>query len=260
MTNRKILYGYQIKNGDLTIIESEAAVVSRVFTLYIEGRLSYQKISDTLNGDHIPFGPETPFWNKHKVKRLLENPRYAGADGYPVILEQEVFDTAQSIIQGKTSNYKRTEDRPVLRFKKYLRCGACCGRLLGTGGKGQNRNTLYLRCEHCGMQVALPDANLMDTVSRQLAEHDAPTEGTYIPSADTIRLTNAINRGLEHPDKPEDIVSLILQGVSARYDCCPAPTESETFNRPAEVDFKSFGQAVSHITITGENIVTVYFK
>ena len=260
MTNRKILYGYQIKNGDLTIIESETAVVSRVFTLYIEGRLSYQKISDTLNGDHIPFGPETPFWNKHKVKRLLENPRYAGADGYPIIVEQEVFDTAQSIIRGKTSNYKRAENRPALRFKKYLRCGACCGRLLGTGGKGQKRTTLYLRCEHCGLQVALPDADLMDTVSRQLAEHDAPTEGTYIPSADTIRLTNAINRGLEHPDKPEDIVSLILQGVSARYDCCPAPTESETFNRPAGVDFKSFGQAVSHITITDENVITVHFK
>ncbi|MBD5099558.1 MAG: hypothetical protein HDT35_08485, partial [Clostridiales bacterium] len=59
--------------------------------------------------------------------------------------------------------------------------------------------------------------------------------------------------------KPEDIVSLILQGVSARYDCCPAPTESETFNRPAGVDFKSFGQAVSHITITDENVITVHF-
>ena len=98
MTNRKILYGYQIKNGDLTIIESEAAVVSRIFTLYIEGRLSYQKISDTLNGDHIPFGPETPFWNKHKVKRLLENPRYTGTDGYPAVMEQDAFDTIQSMI------------------------------------------------------------------------------------------------------------------------------------------------------------------
>ena len=73
------------------------------------------------------------------------------------------------------------------------------------------------------MLVTLPDADLMDQVSRQMAEHDTPTKDTYIPSADTVRLTNAINRGLEHPDKPEDIVSLILQGASARYDCCPAP-------------------------------------
>ena len=111
------------------------------------------------------------------------------------------------------------------------------------------------------MSVTIPDADLLSEVERQAAEYtpsaDAPG---YAPSEDSVRLTNAINRGLEHPDKPEDVVSLILQGVSARYDCCPAPTKSEIFNRPAEVDFKSFGQAVSHITITGENTVTVHFK
>jgi hypothetical protein len=83
---------------------------------------------------------------------------------------------------------------------------------------------------------------------------------TYIPSADTIRLTNAINRGLERPDKPEDTVSLILQGISARYDCCPTPTEFETFNRPTEVNFSSFGQAVSHITISDENAIALHFN
>ena len=82
---------------------------------------------------------------------------------------------------------------------------------------------------------------------------------------DTLRLANAINRGLEHPEQPEDVVKLILQGVSARYDCCPAPMESDTFNRPAEVDFKHFGQAtqaglaVSHITIS-DGTAIVHFK
>lgn len=210
MKNRKILYGYQIENGDLTINESEAAVVSRIFALYIEGRLSYQKVSDTLNGDHIPFGPETAFWNKHKVKRLLENPRYTGMDGYPAIVEQEVFDTAQSIIQVKASNCAKTEDRPVLRFKKYLRCGGCQCRLLGVGGRGQKRDTLYLRCERCGMLVTISDNDLLAEVARQMIERNAPPKEPYTPSSEVVRLTNAINRGLEHPDKPEDVVSLIL--------------------------------------------------
>lgn len=259
MTNRKILYGYQIQYGELAVIPQEAEVVQRVATLYLNG-LSYQKISDTLNHDAVPFSAEAPLWNKHKIKRLLENPRYTGADGYPAIVDQDDFNTIQCIIQEKTSNYAKAEKRPVQRLKGYLRCGECRKRLLGIGGKGQRRDTLYLRCEHCGMLVTLPDAHLLDEISRQMAEHDTPVEEAYVPSADTVRLTNAINRGLEHPDKPEDIVSLILQGVSVRYDCCPAPTEAETFNRPTEVDFKSFGRAVSHITITGENIVTVHFK
>lgn len=260
MSNRKILYGYQIQYGELAVIQQEAEVVRWIATLYLSG-LSYQKIGDTLNHDAVPFSAEAPLWNKHKVKRLLENPRYTGADGYPVILAQNEFDTIQSMIQEKTSNYTRAEVRPTQRLKKYLLCGSCRGRLLGTGGKGQRRDTLYLRCEHCGMLVTISDTDLLNEVCRQMAEHDTPsTEETYIPSADTIRLTNAINRGLEHPDKPEDIVSLILQGVSARYECCPTPTEYESDCRPAEVDLKRFGQAVSHITITGENTVTVHFK
>ncbi len=259
MTNRKILYGYHIQYGELAVIPQEAVVVRRIATLYLNG-LSYQKISDILNHDAIPFSAEAPLWNKHKVKRLLENPRYTGADGYPAVMDRDDFDTIQSIIREKTSNYTKAEDRPAQRLKEYLRCGSCHGRLLGVGGKGQRRNTLYLRCEHCSTLVTLPDAGLMDEVSRQMAEHDAPAVETYTPSADTVRLTNAINRGLEHPDKPEDTVSLILQGVSARYDCCPAPTESEPDCRPAEVDFKHFGQAVSHITITGENDIQVHFK
>ena len=258
MSNRKILYGYQIQYGELTVIPQEVEIVQRIATLYLNG-LSYQKISDTLNHDAVLFSAEAPLWNKHKVKRLLENPRYIGADGYPAIMAQNDFDTIQQIIQEKTSNYTKAEDRPAHRLKAYLRCGTCGGRLLGMGGKGQQRDTLYLRCEHCKMLITLPDADLMSEVSRQMAEHDAPPEEAYVPSADTVRLTNAINRGLERPDKPEDVVSLILQGVSARYDCCPAPTESEIFNRPAEVDFKSFGQAVSHITIS-DGTITVHFK
>ena len=259
MSNRKILYGYQIQYGELAVIPQEAEVVQRIATLYLNG-LSYQKISDTLNHDAIPFSVEAPLWNKHKVKRLLENPRYTGADGYPAIVAQDDFNAIQRIIQEKTSNYTRAEDRPAQRLKKYLLCGSCRGRLLGVGGKSQRRDTLYLRCEKCGALVTIPDTDLLNEVRRQMAEHDTLSEETYVPSEDTVRLTNAINRGLEHPDKPEDIVSLILQGVTARYECCPDTTESEPDCRPAEVNLKHFGQAVSHITITGENIVTVHFK
>ena len=90
MRNRTLLYGYQILNGDLTVDPEDATVVVRVFTLYTAG-LSYQKISDTLNEEHIPYSQERPEWNKHKVKRLLENPRYIGRDDYPAIVDDEMF-------------------------------------------------------------------------------------------------------------------------------------------------------------------------
>lgn len=165
MKNRKILYGYVVEQGELHIQPGEAAVVQRVMTLYIEG-LSYQKISDVLNADRIPFSSEVPIWNKHKVKRLLENPRYAGASGYPPIIEQDVFQEVQRRIREKTANYQRRETPTAMK------------------------------------------PPVEETPAR-----------SYSPSSEVIRLANAINRGLEHPDKPEDVVALILRGVSARYDC-----------------------------------------
>lgn len=88
MINRKILYGYQIRDGALEIVPEERQVVRMVFTLYIAGA-SFQNISEALNQQHIPYCLEAPPWNKHKVKRILENPRYTGKDGYPVIIDGE---------------------------------------------------------------------------------------------------------------------------------------------------------------------------
>lgn len=253
MTNRKILYGYQIQYGELAVQPQEAIVVRRAATLYIDG-LSYQKIADILNGDGIPFSAEAPLWNKHKVKRLLENSRYTGVDGYPIILENDVFQAAQRNIRQKTAGLMKREKRPALDLKKYLRCG-CGGGLCRIAG---TKKTLCFKCEVCGKQLAISDDDLLTETTRQMAEHDSSAGESYVPSSEAVRLANAINRGLEHPDKPEDTVSLILRGISARYDCCPSPTESDC--RPAEVDLKRFGQTVSYITITDESAIIVHFK
>lgn len=259
MTNRKLLYGYQIQDGDLSIVMEEAVVVSRVFTLYTAG-LSYQKISDTLNGEHIPYCPETPEWNKHKVKRLLENPRYIGLDGYPAIVDNAMFQTVQTAICEKTAGYTPRPDRPALRLKNCMRCAHCGGTLHRLAGKGRRADTLYLKCTRCAAVVTIADTELLDEVARQWAEYKVPSQEPYQPSGEVVRLTNAINRGLEHPESPEEILSLILQGASARYDCCPAAVPYEDTGRPLNVDFNRIRQAVSSISISADNTVAVTFQ
>lgn len=258
MTNRKNLYGYHIQNGELTVLPEEAAVVEQIATLYIAGA-SYQTVADTLNSKGIPFSLATPLWNRHKVKRLLENPRYTGKDGYPAILDEAAFQAVQAKIRSKTEGYTFKEKRPALHLKEYL-CCPCGGAIHRTAGANRRKDTLYLKCQSCCAQVTISDADLLTQVSRQISEHDHPSDDPYVPSSEVVRLTNAINRGLEHPDAPEDVVALILQGVSARYDCCPATTESENNHRLSEAVLKRFGQTVSHITITGNQDVTVHFK
>lgn len=257
MTNRKTLYGYKIRNGEWEIVTDEAAVVARVFTLYIEG-LSYQKISDTLNSEDISYCDEAPLWNKHKVKRLLENPRYTGRDGYPPMIEGEIFQSVQEQIHTKTSNYKPTICRPALQLKEYLRCN-CGGKLHRLAGCNRRKDTLYLKCRDCGIQVTMTDTALLTEVSRQVAENKATVQTPYTPSEEVIRLTNAINRGLEHPNSPETIIDLILRGASARYDCCPTVLYKDS-DRQLEVDWDHVRQAVCSIIVSAENTVTVSFQ
>lgn len=256
MINRKILYGYWIQNGEITTCPPEAAVAGRITTLYLAGA-SYQKIADTLNTDHIPFSEDAPLWNKHKVKRLLENPRYTGADGYPAIITKETFRAVQEQIRSKTAGCVPAKSRPALRLKGYLCCEHCGCNLHRTAGANRRADTLYLKCDSCGMRVTIADADLLTEINRQLTEHDSPAS-SYAPSSEVVRLANAINRSLEHPDTPEDVAPLILQGVSARYDCCPASQNGS--HRPVEADLKGFDRAVSHITISSANAVTVHFK
>lgn len=258
MTYRKNLYGYYIENGKVTVVPEEKAVVERIVGLYLAGA-SYQAIADSLNKAGTPFCPEVPLWNKHKVKRLLENPRYTGTKGYPTILDDDTFQAVQAHIQAKTEGYTFKEKRPALKLKDYLRC-PCGGALRRISGTIRRKDTLYLKCAVCGAHVTISDEDLLTEVSRQVAERIAPREQPYVPSSEVIRLTNAINRALEHLNDPENVVSLILRGVSARYDCCPAPIEQENRRRLSEADLKRFGQTVSHITITGNLDITVHFK
>ena len=133
-----------------------------------------------------------------------------------VIIEEETFRAVQAQIQSKTAIYTPAKPRPALHLKEYLRCERCGCNLHRTAGANRRPDTLYLKCNQCGMQVTISDDDLLAEINRQLAERDAPA-GSYTPSGEVVRLANAINRSLERPDAPEDVVSLILQGVSARY-------------------------------------------
>lgn len=144
MANRKILYGYQIIHGDLVIQEEERLTVQNIFTTYLAG-LSYQALADRMNADNIPFSQESPLWNKHKIKRMLENSRYAGENGYPPIIDQDTFQQVQEKISEKTSGKfpRRTESDGLWQ---KLRSGCCQTRLLRTGGPIGHTGNVHLKC------------------------------------------------------------------------------------------------------------------
>ena len=147
----------------------------------------------------------------------------------------------------------------VDRLKPYFRC-TCGGKMVRLGGRWQDRSKVYLKCEHCGISVSLDTDETFQEVAHQMQTHECQEADAYVPSAEVIRLNNAINRGLEQPDSPEAVMALILQGAAARYDCCPQPiSECEPSDCPVEVDWLRFRRVVSYITVASDAMVSLTF-
>lgn len=91
-----------------------------VFNLYMV-KLSYQQAADILNDERIPFSQDARLWNKHKIKRLLENPRYTGKDGYPALVNAAAFQKVQERIREKTAGYTVRAERPQAEAASPLR-------------------------------------------------------------------------------------------------------------------------------------------
>ena len=77
MANRQIAFGYEIVDGDIRIVEREVEIIRNVYALYIQG-LSLVEIANRLNVLPISYANDGRAWDKHMVKRMLENHKYRG--------------------------------------------------------------------------------------------------------------------------------------------------------------------------------------
>ena len=115
LKNRNIPFGYCIINGEYAVNDTEAEAIRQIFARYIGGD-SLKTIAAQMT---VPYNTCKPVWNKNMVSRVLENRRYLGENGYPAIISQEDFDTANQIkanryIKGeRKESLPETEQRPI---------------------------------------------------------------------------------------------------------------------------------------------------
>lgn len=260
MSIRKILFGYEIRGGEICVNDREAAAVRRIFKLYRDGE-SYKSVADALNREGVPYGDESPQWNKCKVKRTLENPRYAGKDGYPCVIADGDFQSVQALIRTKNSGNERARKAksPVTLLKPYLQCGLCGCRLTGVGGRNQDAEKTYLKCRKCEAVVTIRTSLLIEETERQIKAPCAE-RGGYAPSDEAMRLENAIDRALERPDSPEEAITLIMKGISARYECCPNPVQRQSPKALNDMDAKQIGELISYISVSQNGAISICLK
>ena len=223
--NRYLPFGYHIQNGALCIHEAEATVVRQVFEDYQAG-MSYRRISEKLTAEAIPYMENRTDWNKHMVKRMLENFRYCGDNGFPQIIPAETFEDVAALIGQKSQGQPLSKELDSIRSKAI--CGAC-GAKYKRDGRSKKYEAWCCSTEGRITPKRITDQALLESVTAilnaiisepSLLELPSPHQEKY--SLDVVRTENQINRELEKSEVDGDYVKLLIFGcAAAKYEACP---------------------------------------
>lgn len=227
MKNRKFPYGYEMRNGMIVVHQKEADMVKGIFNQYLNGE-NLKKIAERLMENQIEFLPGEYGWNKSRIKRMIEDERYIGADNYPVIIDENTFKKANA-----EKHNRRTNINPVITAEKKLLthrviCSNCRRRLFHhTDNSLKNSEKWFCKNKGCKFSVNMTVTELeyeiteilnLLTSQPKLVEYektDIPAES----SLEIIRTENEIERQLESIDfDKNEIQNMILQCAAKKYD------------------------------------------
>ena len=107
MSFRKLPYGYRLERGTIAVVEEEATIIRAIFKGRSDGK-STRKMAKELHD--IPYFSDITQNASCKISKILYNARYIGAEGYPPIVEMNVFEQVQAL-RGKSFNPKHSVRR-----------------------------------------------------------------------------------------------------------------------------------------------------
>lgn len=157
MANRKLAFGYEMRQGIICVKAAEAPIVKEIYAAYSEG-MSYRQIVDKLNAQTVPYHEPGKPWNKNMVARILSNELYTGNESYPAILLLEEYRRAVSAKPITGSPLDTSGQSKAIR--QLARCAVCGGKLSLSDNKyGWAR----WNCPSCNAISA--DAVMPDTIA-----------------------------------------------------------------------------------------------
>ncbi|MDO5018817.1 MAG: integrase [Lagierella massiliensis] len=108
----RLCYGYEIKDGKLTINEEEAENIKGLFHNYLAGN-SLARSAEILGLKK----------NHSGVKRILTNKKYLGNEHYPMIVDKESFEKVGQMIKDRAIALGRVwekEEKTIPVPRKFI--------------------------------------------------------------------------------------------------------------------------------------------
>ena len=216
-----------MKKGEIIAEPTESQAVKDIFKLYLDGK-SMSEIARQMSISQISYNGITFDWNKNMVKRILENEKYLGKDGYPVLIDNETFNHANARKKSKaTSVNEISEELKIIRNLSY--CTECGHRLSRIGGNTQTDKWDCRNIECSRFNYRLTDNMIKDILlhilNAVIANPDLLDTDSEISAYTTnIKVKcqqNEINRLMDNPQiDTEKAKTEILKLAELKYECC----------------------------------------
>jgi len=206
--------------GEIIANEPEAAAVRKVFCLYLSG-VSLQDISGAMI---VPYN-DSVNWDKHKVKRILDNSKYIGMDGYPKLIDERDFLAAGRLKPGKCVSSPLPCSQEIQLLKAVAVCSECGKRFIRKPNRHGNARWRCLN-QHCSSKISLLDDDLkhivnalLNDIIRNSALLKASQPNHQEPIA-VIKLQNEVNQEMSKARPGADTQKLLLSLSAEKYTAC----------------------------------------
>ena len=225
--NRNIPFGYTMQKGEIVEELTESQAVKNIFKLYLNGK-SMSELARQMSISQISYNGITFDWNKNMVKRILENEKYLGKDGYPALIDSETFYCANARKKSKaTSVNEISEELKIIRSLTY--CTECGHRLSRIGGNTQTDKWDCRNPECSRFNYRLTDNMIKDILLHILNAVIANPDllntyseiSVYTSSVKVKCQQNEINRLMDNPQiDTEKAKTEVLKLAELKYECC----------------------------------------
>ncbi|MFQ7077972.1 MAG: recombinase family protein [Christensenellaceae bacterium] len=198
------LYVYR---GELVLHSQESVIVSEIFQQYLAGK-SLLKISEELNEKGIEYRKGITDWNKARLKRILEDERYLGKGGYPIIIQEETYQKAQELKNAKNTQKNIDKKAAIFQVNVPVRCPNCHNKMCRKFDH-RFKNKVKWRCQSktCETLIFKEDTELVQDITELLNEVmvnpeklQVPIETEREPSRELRILDNEIARMFDRID------------------------------------------------------------
>lgn len=203
MKNRMFPFGYTYNHGAVVVNGDEAAVLAEIFERYLSGA-SLLQIARELNAQRVPYAPGIENWNKARLMRMLEDPRYTGNGEFPQLLSKEHAAELKRIKAARNTQSAIDRAQPVYHLCVPILCPNC-GSPMGRRSNRECKIPQRWACKNpqCRTWIGITDEALLGGITDLLngviahPERLQATADAYTPSGAVQRLEAEIRQMLE---------------------------------------------------------------